>query len=279
MGHERQTQELNKAAASIAVDKLNDLLRAYSMLRLAVGRIDINHEAIRYNFPDDMIPGLSEDILTANKAVKLARQLVGDIRSHEELVAKLGQVDEAGYDDKGGVMSEDGIETRILDEAGYDDKGGVMSEDGIETRILDGVAIRQNGIIRGPDGFIIGRLADSIEFEGEHIAGVCVGGEVEKPRLMHLVTDFKQVQSKYSAFGALDTEPQAVFTRAMATFISSGALPDIEAGSWGLFCDKEGYLEAGQEISNALHLLCSKLSEDSYSYVRELDEYFGWSRA
>ena len=154
-----------------------------------------------------------------------------------------------------------------------------MSEDGIETRILDGVAIQQNGIIRGPDGFIIGRLADSIEFEGEHIAGVCVGGEVEKPRLMHLVTDFKQVQSKYSAFGALDTEPQAVFTRAMAMFISSGALPDIEAGSWGLFCDKEGYLEAGQEISNALHLLCSKLSEDSYSYVRELDEYFGWSRA
>lgn len=41
--------------------------------------------------------------------------------------------------------------------------------DAIEVVILQNVVVQANGIIRNEKGYLIGRLCDDIDFEGEHI--------------------------------------------------------------------------------------------------------------
>jgi len=45
-----------------------------------------------------------------------------------------------------------------------------MSGDACKIKTLT-VDIQENGIIRGPDGHIIARLSDDIEFDSEHVQG------------------------------------------------------------------------------------------------------------
>ena len=44
----------------------------------------------------------------------------------------------------------------------------------IKTYILNNVEIQQNGIIRNSEGYLIGRLVDNVDFEGEHIKDLSV---------------------------------------------------------------------------------------------------------
>lgn len=43
--------------------------------------------------------------------------------------------------------------------------------DAIKTYTLSNVTVQENGIIRNESGYLIGRLCDDVEFEGQHVRG------------------------------------------------------------------------------------------------------------
>ena len=67
----------------------------------------------------------------------------------------------------------------------------------IESIILNNVEVQQNGIIRNSKGHLIGRLVDSIEYEGEHIKKIDEGVGVEK-----LIKELRTSESYYYSWQA-----------------------------------------------------------------------------
>lgn len=60
----------------------------------------------------------------------------------------------------------------------------------IKTYTLNNVGVQQNGIIRNEKGYIIARLVDGIDFEGEHIEGI----KVDKQNKF-ITNDFEKVKT------------------------------------------------------------------------------------
>ena len=58
--------------------------RIYTHLRVVASMVGINHEAVRYEYADDEISGLSEHILTLNRAIQSCIALAQDTRTFEE---------------------------------------------------------------------------------------------------------------------------------------------------------------------------------------------------
>ena len=65
----------------------------------------------------------------------------------------------------------------------------------IKTYILNNVEIQQNGIIRNSEGYLIGRLVDNVDFEGEHIKDLSVTppkDTVKEIELLEFRKDYNQ---------------------------------------------------------------------------------------
>jgi hypothetical protein len=60
------------------------LWQVYTEMRVHLSRIGIRHETVRYDYPGDTIPGLSERILSSNARMRQWCEMVGDPRSYDE---------------------------------------------------------------------------------------------------------------------------------------------------------------------------------------------------
>ena len=77
---------------AIIADSINSVVNAdmavwyriYTHLRVVASQVGITHEAVRYDYDNDEIDGLTEAIIVLNKAVQCSRSLAGDARSYEE---------------------------------------------------------------------------------------------------------------------------------------------------------------------------------------------------
>lgn len=96
------------------------------------------------------------------------------------------------------------------------------------------------------------------------------------PKLNALVKAFEDKQSKYSEFGAWDSEPRWFFESLMRKAIQGESFPTVKAEDWELYSTKPGWKSAAKSLTTAAKKIFDTLQNAPYKDVRELANYYGW---